>query len=316
MSAGTGAGGAPGPWGQAPAGRPGADPGGLEQALREVAPERFDAYERLLHALADGQVWMLLWHGTPGSPDAQYGNMEISGHGYAPAVTSPEQLTASGWARAHEVISGREIAASLYRTRWGLWLNPHAPGGGVGVPWADLRRVAAGLDRLPAGPLKLSEPQVDAQQFFALLERQAGEVRAVRALRRARVQPAVGEPYLAIGLDLYESSPPAVEAVRALMQRAIAVAPEGLAVSTVAMADEFDPVALWMRANARPFFDREAGRPQTGPYPPVPQPYPGQSMPGRPVPGQSMPGYAYGTQPPAPGWGQPAQPQWPGYPGR
>ncbi|MCG6498568.1 enhanced serine sensitivity protein SseB C-terminal domain-containing protein [Kitasatospora sp. A2-31] len=310
MSAGAVAGGAPGPWGQAPAGRPGADPRALEHALREVAPERWEAYEALLQALADGQVWMLLWHGTPGSPDAQYGNMEISGHGYAPAVTSPEQLAASGWTRAHEVISGREIAASLYRTRWGLWLNPHAPGGGVGVPWADLRRIAAGLDRLPAGPLKLSEPQVPAQQFFALLERQAVEVRAVRSLRRAWVQPSVGEPYLAIGLDLYESSPPTVEAVRALMQRAIAVAPEGLAVSTVAMGDEYDPVALWMRANARPFYDREAGgRPATGPYPPVPPP---------PYPSQAGPGYAYGTQPPAQGWqGQPPPQQpWPGYPGR
>ncbi|MFE4975861.1 enhanced serine sensitivity protein SseB C-terminal domain-containing protein [Kitasatospora sp. NPDC056651] len=306
MSAGAGAGGVPGPWGQAPAGRPGADPGALERALREVAPERYDAYERLLHALADGQVWMLLWHGTPGSQDAQYGNMEIGGHGYAPAVTSSEQLTSSGWTRAHEVVSGREIAASLYRTRWGLWLNPHAPGGGVGVPWADLRRIAAGLERLPAGPLKLSEPQLNAQPFFALLERQAAEVRAVRALRRAWVQPAVGEPYLAIGLDLYESSQPAVEAVRALMQRAIGVAPEGLAVSTVAMSDEYDPVALWMRANARPFFDREAGRPPTGPYPPVPPP---------PYPGQSMPGYSYGTQPPATGWQQQPQRPWPGYPG-
>lgn len=311
MSAGSVAGGAPGPWGQAPTGRP--DPGALERALREVAPERYEAYETMLHALAEGQVWMLLWHGTPGSADAQYGNMEISGHGYAPAVTSPEQLAASGWARAHEVISGREIAASLYRSRWGLWLNPHAPGGGVGVPWADLRRVAAGLDRLPAGPLKLSEPQVPAQQFFALLERQAAEVRAVRALRRAWVRPSVGEPYLAIGLELYESSAPTVEAVRALMQRAIAVAPEGLAVSTVAMADEFDPVALWMRANARPFYDREAaghGRPQTGPYPPVPPP---------PYASQQGPGYGYGTQPPAPSWpGQQPPPQqpWPGYSGR
>ncbi|MEV0534973.1 enhanced serine sensitivity protein SseB C-terminal domain-containing protein [Kitasatospora sp. NPDC050463] len=313
MSAGAVAGGAPGPWGQAPAGRPGADPRALEHALREVAPERWEAYEALLHALAAGQVWMLLWHGTPGSADAQYGNMEISGHGYAPAVTSPEQLAASGWARAHEVISGREIAASLYRTRWGLWLNPHAPGGGVGVPWADLRRIAAGLDRLPAGPLKLSEPQLPAQQFFALLERQAVEVRAVKALRRAWVQPSVGEPYLAIGLELYESSPPTVEAVRALMQRAIAVAPEGLAVSTVAMGDEYDPVALWMRANARPFYDREAGghgRSQAAPYPPVPPP---------PYASQTGPAYGYGTQPPGPGWpGQQPPPQqpWPGYPGR
>ncbi|MFD9128022.1 enhanced serine sensitivity protein SseB C-terminal domain-containing protein [Kitasatospora sp. NPDC059571] len=286
------AGGAPGGWGQAP----GSDPGAIERALGAVAPERWEAYEELLRALAQGQVWMLLWHGTPGSPDAQYGNMDISGHGYAPAVTSPEQLAASGWARAHEVISGQEIAAALFRTRWGLWLNPHAPGGGVGVPWADLRRIAVGLDRLPAGPLRISEPQLQAPQFFGLLEQQAAEVRPLRSLRRAWVQPVLGEAYLAIGLDLYDTSPPAVEAARALVQRAAALAPEGLAVSTVAMADEFDPVALWMRANARPFFDRDAryGQPQApAPYPP----------------------YGYAPQP-APGTqGWPQQP-WPGYPGR
>lgn len=258
--------------------------GALERAMREVAPGRYDAYEDLLRALAEGQVWMLLWHGTPGSPDAQYGNMDISGHGYAPAVTSPEQLAASGWARAHEVISGPEIAAALYRTRWGLWLNPHVPGGGVGIPWADLRRVAGGLDRLPAGPLQLSEPQVQAPQFYAVLEQQAAEVRPVRALRRAWVRPALGEPYLAIGLDLYDTSPPAVEAVRALVQRAVAHAPEGLAVSTVVLADEYDPVAMWMRAHARPFFDREVqlGPPQAAPHP----------------------GYGWAQQP------------WPGYPAR
>ncbi|AUG79760.1 hypothetical protein CFP65_5047 [Kitasatospora sp. MMS16-BH015] len=226
--------------------------------MQAVAPERYEAYEQLLRALAEGEVWMLLWHGRPGSPDAQYGNMEVGGHGYAPAVTSAEQLAASGWSRAHEVVSGVEIAAALHRTRWGLWLNPHAPGGGVGIPWADLRRVAGGLDRLPAGPLRLSEPRVDAPRFYAVLAQQAAELRPVRALRAAWVQPVVGEPYLAIGLDLYDSSPPAVEAVRALVHRALGHAPEGLAVSTVLLADDLDPVALWMRACARPFFDREA----------------------------------------------------------
>ncbi|MDH6133151.1 hypothetical protein P3T37_002545 [Kitasatospora sp. MAA4] len=301
------AGGAPGAWGPAPGPRPGADPGVLERALREVAPERYDAYEALLGALAEGQVWMLLWHGQPGSPDAQYGNMDIGGLGYAPAVTSPEQLAASGWSRAHELISGREIAAALYRTRWGLWLNPHAPGGGVGIPWADLRRVASGLDRLPAGPLQLSEPQVQAAQFYSVLEQQAPSVRPVKSLRRAWVRPVVDEPYLAIGLELYDTSPPAVEAVRALMQRAIAQAPPGLAVSTVAMSDEYDPVALWMRAYARPFYHREATPapyPVSGPYPVA---YPPQPSYGYPMPVQGTP--------PATGQGWPQQP-WPGRPGR
>lgn len=72
--------------------------------------------------------------GHPGGADAQYGNMEVAGHGYAPCVTSPQEFTACGWNRAHEVVSGREIAASLFPDRWGLWLNPHAPGGGIGIP--------------------------------------------------------------------------------------------------------------------------------------------------------------------------------------
>ncbi|MFJ1709177.1 enhanced serine sensitivity protein SseB C-terminal domain-containing protein [Kitasatospora sp. NPDC088346] len=298
MSAGAAGGGAPGQWGPAATARPGGDPGAIERALGQVAPERYDAYEALLRAIAEGQVWMLLWHGQPGSPDAQYGNMDIGGHGYAPAVTSPGQLTASGWARGHEVITGLEIANALYRTRWGLWLDPHVPGGGVGVPWADLRRIAVGLDRLPAGPLRIDEPQVQAPQFYAQLDRQAAEVRPLRSLRQAWVRPALGEPYLAIGLDLYDTSPPAVEAARALVQRAVAHVPEGLSVSTVMLADEFDPVAMWLWANGRPLYDREArfGHTQA----PPPPPYPGYGYP--PAQGQS-----------AAGW--PQQP-WTGYPGR
>ncbi|MGI5340179.1 enhanced serine sensitivity protein SseB C-terminal domain-containing protein [Streptomyces sp. CA-181903] len=231
---------------------------GVEQVLRQVAPGRYDVYESLLRAVADGRLWMLLWHGRPGSPDAQYGNMEVDGLGYAPCVTSERELAASGWNRAHEVVTGRSLAASLYPGRWGLWLNPHAPGGGVGIPWLDLRRIAGGLDRLPAGPLQISEPTVDIARFYALLAQHAQRTPAVRALRRAWVQPAIGAAYLAIGLDLYDTSPPAVESVRAMMQQVVAVVPEGLPVSTVAMSDEFDPVALWMRAHARPFYGHAA----------------------------------------------------------
>lgn len=231
---------------------------GVEQMLRQVAPGRYDAYEELLRSLAEGRVWMLLWHGQAGSPDAQYGNMEVEGLGYAPCVTSAQELAASGWNRAHEVISGHAVAEALYPGRWGLWLNPHAPGGGVGIPWLDLRRIAGGLDRLPAGPLRLSEPGVEIPQFYALLGQNAHRTLAVRSLRRAWVQPALGSAYLAIGLDLYDTSPGSVESVRLMMQQSIGAVPDGLPVSTVAMADEHDPVAMWMRANARPFYDRDA----------------------------------------------------------
>ncbi|MFC8511075.1 enhanced serine sensitivity protein SseB C-terminal domain-containing protein [Streptomyces sp. NPDC057411] len=249
--------------------------GQVEHMLRQVAPGRHDAYEQLLHALAGSDVWMLLWQGSPGSPDAQYGNMEVDGFGYAPCVTSAQELAASGWNRAHELTSGLEIARALYPDRWGIWLNPHAPGGGVGIPWADLRRIATGLDRMPAGPLRLSEPAVEIPQFYALLTQNAHRTPAVRSLRRAWVQPALGSPYLAIGLDLYDSSPASVEAVRAMMRQTVAAVPEGLPVSTVAMSDAYDPVAMWLGAHARPFYDRDAhaapaapGAPGYG-YPPA-----------------------------------------------
>ncbi|MEV6262827.1 enhanced serine sensitivity protein SseB C-terminal domain-containing protein [Streptomyces sp. NPDC051784] len=255
--------------------------GQIEHMLRQVAPGRLDTYEELLRSLADGQVWMLLWHGTAGSPDAQYGNMEVGGLGYAPCVTSVQELSASGWTRAHEVTTGRDIARSLFPDRWGIWLNPHAPGGGVGIPWLDLRRIATGLDRMPAGPLRLTEPAVEIPQFYALLSQNAHRTPAVRALRRAWVQPALGVPYLAIGLDLYDTGRPSVDAVREMMRQSIGVVPDGLPVSTVSLSDEYDPVAMWLNANARPFYDREAHAPATGApgygYPPAtgqaPRPY-------------------------------------------
>ncbi|GAB2800366.1 enhanced serine sensitivity protein SseB C-terminal domain-containing protein [Streptomyces daliensis] len=232
--------------------------GSVEQLLKQVSPGRFDTYEALLDALADSQMWMLLWTGQAGSPDAQYGNMEVAGYGYAPCVTSAQELAASGWNRAHEVVTGREIATALFPERWGIWLNPHAPGGGVGIPWLDLRRIATGLDRLPAGPLRISEPALEIPQFYALLTHNAHRTPAVRSLRRCWVQPALGAPYLAIGLDLYDGAESSVEAVRQMMQQSVSAVPEGLPVSSVSMADDFDPVAMWLRRNSRPFFDRDA----------------------------------------------------------
>lgn len=247
--------------------------GQVEHMLRQVTPGRYDAYEALLHALAESRVWMLLWHGQAGAPDAQYGNMEVEGLGYAPCVTSAQELSASGWNRAYEAVGGRDIARALFPDRWGIWLNPHAPGGGVGIPWTDLRRIATGLDRMPAGPLRISEPALDIPQFYALLAQNAHRTSAVRALRRAWVQPSLGAAYLAIGLDLYDTSQQSVDAVRAMMQQSVAAVPDGLPVSTVALSDEYDPVGMWLRANSRPFYDREAhAAPVAAPgygYPPV-----------------------------------------------
>lgn len=80
-------------------------------------------------------------------------------------------------------------------------------------------------------------------------------------------------PYLAIGLDVYDPGAQAVESVRAMMRQSVGAVPDGLAVSTVAMSDPYDPVALWLRAHARPFYDRDAhAAPPASGYG-YPQPY-------------------------------------------
>ncbi|WP_228082374.1 enhanced serine sensitivity protein SseB C-terminal domain-containing protein [Streptomyces profundus] len=240
---------------------------GVEELLPQVTADRLDTYEALLGALAGGEVWMLLWQGAPGAPDAHYGGVEVAGHGYAPCVTSAAQLAASGWTREHEVVPGRDIAAALYPEHWGLWLNPHAPGGGLGIPWLDLRRIAGGLDRLPAGPLLISEPSVDVDRFYTRLVALARRTPVLRALWRAWVRPALGASYLAIGLDVDGRPSDGADTVRAMMRDAVVEVPDGLTVGTVAMADGYDPVAMWLRANTRPFYDRDA---PGAPYPPDP----------------------------------------------
>lgn len=235
--------------------------GGVEELLPQVTADRLDTYEALLAALAGAEVWMLLWHGRPGDPDAQYGSVEITGHGYAPCVTSERELAASGWTREHERVRGRDIAAALYPDHWGLWLNPHASGGGLGIPWLDLRRIAGGLDRLPAGPLRISEPSIRADAFYERLDVLARSTSRLRSLRRAWVQPAVGPAYLVIGLEVDDPGERSAEAVREMMRQAITAVPDGLPVGTVAMADVYDPVAMWLRANTRPFYDRDTPLP-------------------------------------------------------
>lgn len=76
---------------------------------------------------------------------------------------------------------------------------------------------------------------------------------------------------------MYDTSPAAVDSVRAMMQQSIGAVPEGLPVSTVAMTDDYDPVVMWMRANARPFYDREAHVPAPPPQPQLQAPAPPQS---------------------------------------
>ncbi|MET8557407.1 enhanced serine sensitivity protein SseB C-terminal domain-containing protein [Streptomyces sp. NPDC004959] len=262
----------------------------LEETLRQVVPGRFDSYEALLHALATSSVHMLLFSGTPGSPEARYGSMEVAGHSYAPCVTSPGELAASGWSRAQVLERGEAVAAALYPSRRGLWINPHAPGGGIGIPWADLRRVALGPATQPAGPLRLAEPTIELPQFYALLAQQAHRTTVVRGLHRAWVQPTAGLPCLAIGLDLYEEGPQSVEAAHTMLRLSSTALPEDLTAMAVSLKDPHDPLAQWLRERTRPFYTREAHAPGQGAGQ-IPGQLPGQVAAGQ-GPGQEQ-GYGY-----------------------
>ncbi|MCF2528642.1 enhanced serine sensitivity protein SseB C-terminal domain-containing protein [Yinghuangia soli] len=224
----------------------------VEHALRQVRPQGYEPYERLLEALARGHVWMLLWQGEPGSPEAQYGNMEVHGQRYAPAFTSEDQLRESRWDRGWEVHAVVEIAATLYPDQWGLWLNPHMQGGGVGVPYLDLRRIVGGLDKLMPGPVRVGEPLLDDSAFWSVLTAELGGSGVVRAAHRAYVEPAIGPPRLVIGTRLADNDPATVDRMKHAMSRASAML-QGIDMSSVALDDPYDPVAKWMREQTRPF---------------------------------------------------------------
>ena len=63
------------------------------------------------------------------------------------------------------------------------------------VAYHDERLVSLAL---PPLPLRISEPVIDIPQIYALLGQNAHRTPAVRSLRRAWVQPALGAPYLPI----------------------------------------------------------------------------------------------------------------------
>ncbi|NUU24747.1 MAG: enhanced serine sensitivity protein SseB [Streptomycetaceae bacterium] len=224
----------------------------VEQALRQVTPQGYEPYEHLLGALARGHVWMLLWQGEPGSPDAQYGNMEVHGQRYAPAFTSEDQLRESRWDRGWEVHAVVEIARTLYPDRWGLWLNPHMQGGGVGVPYLDLRRIVAGLDKLMPGPVRVGEPVLDDPAFWSVLTAELLGSGVVRAAHRAYVEPALGGPRLVIGTRLADDDPATIDRMKHAMGRAAGML-RGLDLTSVSLDDPYDPVAKWMREQTRSF---------------------------------------------------------------
>ena len=199
--------------------------------LRQVTPGRYDAYEALLRALAtpsSGQVWMLLWHGQAGSPDAQYGNMEVEGYGYAPvrhlrpgAVGQRLEPRRTRWSTASTwpAPSTRTTSAS------GSTRTP--PAAASASPGSTCAASPPAWTASPPARCACPNPAIEIPQFYALLAQNAHRTPAVRSLRRAWVQPALGAPYLAIGLDVYDTSPPAVDSVRAMMQQSIGAVPDG-----------------------------------------------------------------------------------------
>ena len=230
--------------------------GQVEHMLRQVTPGRYDAYEALLRALAtpsSGQVWMLLWHGQAGSPDAQYGNMEVDGLRLRPvrhlrpgAVRQRLEPLVRGGRRP------RRGPHPLPRPLRPL-AQPARPGRRRRHP---LARPAPHRHR-PGAPARGPAPAVGARPSRSRSSTPCSRRTPTAPPPSARcAAPGCsrrsGAPYLAIGLDVYDTSPPAVDSVRAMMQQSIGAVPDGLPVSTVAMSDEYDPVAMWMRAERPP----------------------------------------------------------------
>ena len=203
---------------------------------------------------------MLLWHGQPRLPRRPVRQRwRSTATATRPASASPRELAASGWTRDHEVVSGRDIALTLYPDRSGPVAESARRAAAASVsPGSTCAGSPSGSTNCPPGRCRSANRPCGSRSSTRCWRRPRTAHRAVRALRRRGCSPVLGEPYLAIGVELYDGPrrrPSSGAADDAAGRRGV---PEGLAVSTVAMADGYDPVAMWMRANGQPFFDREA----------------------------------------------------------
>ncbi|MFI8350665.1 enhanced serine sensitivity protein SseB [Streptomyces sp. NPDC085596] len=216
---------------------------------------------RVVEVLARSFVWIPLPNGGgPHSGPLDLPTVDIDGQVYVPVFSSEEQFRQSaGGHLPHTVAPAVEFARGL-PPQAGVVVNP---GGVVGLPLppevvAELCRAGRTPLDGPAmgGRVRLFEPdwQEDPVDFLAAASAEFAATGVVVSARRCLAVIETAEPVLFVGVELSHWEGDFQALPLDALGKALGRAPAPWPVNLVLLDAAQDPVADWLRANVRPFY--------------------------------------------------------------
>ncbi|WP_406092302.1 enhanced serine sensitivity protein SseB [Streptomyces sp. NBC_01013] len=224
-----------------------------------------EAGGRLVEVLGRSHLWVPLPNGgSPESTDLDLPTLDIEGAPYVPAFSSEQQfLSCVGAHMSFTVAPAREFARGL-PPQLGIAVNP---GGAVGMPLpppavAELCRTGRTALDGPAsgGRVRLYEPdwQQEPVDFLSAAAGEFEESGVVLSARRALASIEGGDPVLFVGIEFSTWDGAGRNAPMDALGRALGRVEVPWPVNLVLLDVAQDPVADWMRARVRPFYQRAA----------------------------------------------------------
>ncbi|MFD7707781.1 enhanced serine sensitivity protein SseB [Streptomyces sp. NPDC059785] len=219
---------------------------------------------RIVEVLGRSFLWIPLPNGGgPHSGPLDLPTMEIEGRPYVPVFSSEEQFRhVVGGHMGCTVAPAVEFARGL-PPQVGIAVNPD---GVVGVPLpppavAELCRTGRTPLDGPAsgGRVRLFEPdwQEDPVDFLTAASEEFAGTGVVLTARRCLASIEGDEPVMFVGVELSDWEGPARTLPLDALGRALGRVPVDRPVNLVLLDVTQDPVADWMRARVRPFYQRE-----------------------------------------------------------
>ncbi|WP_181798256.1 enhanced serine sensitivity protein SseB [Streptomyces sp. WELS2] len=216
---------------------------------------------RIVEVLGRSFLWIPLPNG--GGPDSgplDLPTLDIDGQAYVPVFSSEEQLRqVAGSHMAYTIAPAVEFARGL-PPQVGIAVNPE---GVVGIPLppqavAELCRVG----RTPldgpgtGGRVRLFEPdwQDDPVDFLAAASAGFAETGVVLTARRCLAAVETADPAMFVGVELSQWEGDLRALPLQALGKALAEVPVKWPVNLVLLDVTDDPVATWLKANVRPFY--------------------------------------------------------------
>ncbi|MFD5077243.1 enhanced serine sensitivity protein SseB [Streptomyces sp. NPDC058371] len=219
---------------------------------------------RIVEVLGRSFLWIPLPNGGgPHSGPLDLPTLELDGQVYVPVFSSEEQFRqVVGGHMAYSIAPAVEFARGL-PPQVGLAVNPD---GLVGVPLppaavAELCRTGRTPLDGPAsgGRVRLFEPdwQEEPVDFLSAASAEFADTGVVRTARRCLASIEGDDPVMFVGVELSDWEGPARTLPLDALGRALGRVPMDRPVNLLLLDVAQDPVGDWMRAQVRPFYQRE-----------------------------------------------------------